>query len=105
VSGDDGAIGRIFEFEVRVRNWMPAGYLLAYKEYGSNSPLNPITYRISPVASWQGLYMPGDEERFPLRQQWLERRYGFGVRQRTNGVIGQLIASTTYTKPTIQVYG
>lgn len=104
VSSDPGAIGRILEFEIRVREWMPAGYLFAYNEYGDNSEFNPIHYRISDIPEWQGMYIAAEEERFPLRAQWIERRFGFSVRTRTNGVVMQLTSSGTYSAPATTVW-
>jgi hypothetical protein len=73
--------------EVRMRNWVPAGYFLAFNEYGVNSPLNPLARRLSDIPEDNDFHLVGEDDRFPLHAQWSERYIGFGGWNRTNGVI------------------
>jgi hypothetical protein len=80
-------IGRVGAMEVRMRNWVPAGYFLAFNEYGVNSPLNPLARRLSDIPEDNDFHLVGEDDRFPLHAQWSERYIGFGGWNRTNGVI------------------
>jgi hypothetical protein len=96
-------IGRVGYAEVRKRNWMPTGYIFMYNEYGDGSELNPLARRLAddPELNEDNLVIVGQDERFPLRAQWMERFIGFGAYNRLNGVVMQVTASGTYTAPTL----
>jgi hypothetical protein len=82
----------------------PAGYMLSASTWTPTSPW--------PVAStppqWgipRGMHIAaqssGDAENYPFEQRHFLDRFGFGTRNRLNGVVLQLVASTTYTIPAI----
>lgn len=93
----DRAIGRIKNMEVRNMGWMPDGYMFAYD--AAADP--PVAVRQDPEGELQGFRLVRTEERYPLRNAFFRRRAGMGVRNRLNGVVTQIVASTTYTTPTI----
>lgn len=102
-ANDRHILGRLRSMEVRVRNWMPAGYLFAFNEYGVNSPLNPLHRRLSDLAEDNSLHIAGTDERFPLYTQFMERFIGFGAYNRTNGVVMYIDTGNgdVYVDPTI----
>jgi hypothetical protein len=48
-----------------------------------------------------GLQLVAEDERYPIKSAHYRNRFGYGVRNRLNGVVVQLVASTSYTIPTI----
>lgn len=94
-------LGRLRHFEVRMRNWMPPGYIFGYNEYGDGSSLNPLARRMSDLPEDNNLHIAGEDDRFPLNSQFMERWLGFGAYNRTNGVVMQVTTNGTYTAPTI----
>lgn len=105
IVNDEDAIGRIVDMEVRVRNWVPAGYLFGFNEFGPNSTLNPIARRMV-------VDFPEDNDlrvvatttladKFPLQAEYAERWIGFGAYNRSNGVCMQVKASGSYAVPAL----
>ncbi len=78
--------------------WMPAEYLLGIH---MDAPA-PLKMRVDPTDTGlgQGLQLVAEDERYPIRSAHYRNRFGFGVANRMNGVMVQLVASTTYTIPT-----
>jgi len=96
---DPRAIGRIANMEVRVNDNLPDNYLFAYD--AASDP--PLAFREDEQPALNGFRNIQDNpsDNYPLRNSFFVRRAGFGVRNRANGVAVQIVASTTYTDPTI----
>lgn len=103
------AIGRVegtaISAEVQLEPMMPAGYFFAYSRAGGPEK-RPVFIREHTVAQYRGWRLVQDETRASygersLRNKRWEYIAGAGVRNRVNGVAGQVVASTTYTDPTI----
>lgn len=97
--GSARAIGRIHNMEVRVDEFMPDGYGLATDVAADP----PIAMRVDAQAELRGFRMVQDSpnDNYPLRNAFFQRRVGFGIRNRLNGVAFQVVASATYTDPTL----
>ncbi len=97
--GSARAIGRIHNMEVRVDEFMPDDYGMATDTAADP----PIAMRVDSVAELQGFRMVQDSpnDNYPLRNAFFQRRVGFGIRNRLNGVAFQVVASATYTDPTL----
>lgn len=93
---DNRAIGIFDAAEVWVKPWGIANYLLAWDETADQKPLALRT------RSGQGLSLKiaAEIELYPLRAQYMEDEFGFGVWNRTNGAVGYF-AGGAYTDPTI----
>jgi len=48
-----------------------------------------------------GLQLIAEEEEYPFKSSYWQNRFGFGAANRLNGYAMQMVASTTYTSPTI----
>lgn len=104
VADTENGIGRIIDMEVRVRNWVPAGYLFCFNEYGANSPQNPLARRLSPFPEDNTLRLVATTDladKFPLQAEYAERWYGIGAYNRSNGAVMQIKASGSYDTPTL----
>jgi hypothetical protein len=77
-------IGIFHGAEVWTRTWVPADY---YHAYASGDRRKPLSYRVDPLPQLRGLRMAGTIALFPLRAQYYEARFGFGVRNRTNSAV------------------
>ena len=90
-------IGRVSGCTVSVWDWIPAGYLVARH---MDAPA-PLLQRVDAVAGLGGgnLVNEGmlDNNAFQI-DRWMYR-FGIGTANRLNGVVTQLVASTTYTIP------
>lgn len=91
------AIGRIQNMEIRVNDTFPDNYGFA-TDLGSEPP---IVMRQDPEAELQGLRLVQDSpnDNYPLRNAFFQRRVGFGVRNRTNGVMFIVDAGGAYIDP------
>lgn len=92
-------IGAINDVAVFTWRRFPANYLFGWD---LDAP-KPLKQRVDEdvAASLRGFKLVAEQTDFPLtKSQWRDRR-GFGVANRLNGVAMQLVASTTYTDPTI----
>lgn len=78
--------------------WMPAEYLFGVH---MDAP-PPLKMRVDPADTGlgQGLQLVAEDERYPIHSAHYRNRFGFGVANRLNGVMVQLVASTSYTIPT-----
>jgi hypothetical protein len=85
--------------EVRINDDLPDNYGYAYD--AASDP--PLAFREDPQPSLNGFRSVQDDpnDNYPLRNSFFVRRGGFGVRNRANGIAFQVVASTTYTDPTI----
>jgi hypothetical protein len=92
------AIGLYGGAEIWVKPWMPAGYLFAYN--GGVSP--PLVYRERSTAQGD-LSIAAEDEAYPLRARTLEREFGIGVWNRTNGAVLFIDAGAAgaYVAPTL----
>jgi len=70
--------------EVWVKPWVPTNYVFAF-----NTTVNkPLMVRTRPTAGTTNrgsLRIAAQNESYPLRATYLEREYGVGVYERTNG--------------------
>jgi len=100
------SIGRLFDTnidaEVVIQPLMPAGYVVMY----DRAAPKPLRMRQHKLAQFQGFRLVQDETRTAYGEQSLRNKRwewigGFGVRNRTNGVVFQAVNSAAYTPPTI----
>lgn len=95
--------GVLDEYGVWIVQWdrIPAGYMLGL-HLGTSAPL---ARRVDPADTGlaRGLHMAGaeDDVKYPLRGMSYRDRFGYGVRNRLNGVVMQLKASDSYDVPSI----
>jgi hypothetical protein len=89
------AIGVFGPAEVWVKPWIPANYILAFRE-GTEKPL---VFR-ERSANSGGLVIASEFESYPLRAKALEREYGVGVWNRT-AAAALYIGGTSWVDPTI----
>lgn len=84
--------------EVRVKPWVPAGYLHAYVRGGPT----PLAMRVRREGSGS-LELVYEDEAHPLRAKGWQREFGVGVWNRTNGacLFVDSGAAGAYTAPTI----
>jgi len=87
------AIGVFGSAEVWVKPWVPATYLFAYV---AGAP-SPLVMRERPGSG--GLVIAAEDENYPLRARTMEREFGVGVFERTNGACLQITAGA-YSAPT-----
>lgn len=78
--------------------WVPAGYILGVH---LDAP-KPLKKRVDPAYTGlpRGLTLVARDESYPIESAFYEDRFGFGVGNRLNGAVLQLVASTSYTIPT-----
>lgn len=77
-------IGRFHGAEVWTRTWVPADY---YHAYAAADPNKPLPMRVDPLPQLRGLQLAAKIDMFPLRADYYEARFGFGVRNRTNSAV------------------
>ncbi|HXI15488.1 MAG TPA: hypothetical protein VNM48_03880 [Chloroflexota bacterium] len=90
------SIGILAQARVSVKPWMPANYLFAFVD-GAPAPLMMRT-RNAGSGDMELVY---DAEEHPLRARALEREFGIGVWNRTNGAALAIVANATYVAPTL----
>lgn len=81
-------------------DFVPSGYLLGIH---LEAPA-PLKKRIDPLDTGLGdgnLQLVAEEYEYPFKSSYWQLRFGLGVANRLNGYAMQLVASTTYTSPTI----
>ncbi len=89
------SIGVFDQAEVKVKPWVPSGYLFAWVR-GQQPPLAWREYR----AGSSNFRIDYENEQYPLRARQMGREFGVGVRNRVNG--GVLFSgNTSYTAPTL----
>lgn len=79
--------------------YIPSGYM-----FGLHTDVPaPLKQRVDPAETGlpQGLALMSTSAEYPLEASEWRARFGFGVANRLNGVALQLVASTTYTNPTV----
>lgn len=83
-------------------DWMPAGYIFAFVTGGALSINNPVGLREHAQSSLRGLRLiKGRNADYPLIDSFWATGFGTGVRQRGAGYVLQVVASASYTVPTI----
>lgn len=92
-------IGRVSGCWVVVWDFMPSGYMLGIH---LDAPA-PLKRRIDEADTGlgDGLVLVAEEFEYPFKSSYWQNRFGLGVGNRLNGYAMQLVASTTYTSPTI----
>jgi hypothetical protein len=92
-------IGQVSGCWVVQWDFMPTGYMLGIH---LDAPA-PLKKRIDPADTGlgDGLQLIAEEYEYPFKSSYWQNRFGFGVGNRLNGYAMQLVASTTYTSPTI----
>lgn len=78
------AIGIFSAAEVWVKPWIPAGYVFVFNKNGAPKPL---ALRTRPTAGVNrgDLRIAAQNQSYPLMATYMEREYGVGVVERTNG--------------------
>jgi hypothetical protein len=89
------AIGVFDQAEVWVKPWVPANYMFAWV-LGQRPPLAWRERR--PGSSAFGLDY--EDEQYPLRAKQMGREFGIAVRNRTNGAV-LYVGATTYANPSL----
>lgn len=90
------SIGVFASAEVWIKPWIPNGYLFAFD---ANTDLKPLVYRTRDGANALGnLTIAAEHEHYPLRAQTMDREFGVGVWNRTNGAI-LYSGGASYTAP------
>lgn len=92
-------IGRVSGCWVVQWDFMPSGYMLGVH---LDSPA-PLKRRVDPsdTGLGDGLQLVAEDANYPFISSYWQNRFGLGVGNRLNGYAMQLVASTTYTSPTI----
>lgn len=90
---DNRMIGYFGGAEVWTKPWIPANYLLCF-DAGSNA--KPLVMR-SPTVE-PGLRIVAEIDAHPLRAQYMQHKFGFGVWTRLNGAVLQF-NSGSYSAP------
>lgn len=93
---DNRAIGIFGPAEVWVKPWMIADYQFAFDSAGPK----PLAFRQREQDTLQGLRVAGEIPVYPLISKYMEREFGIGVWNRTNGAVG-FFTNATYADPTI----
>lgn len=91
----DRMIGIFGAADVYVKPWMPTGYMFAFM-FGGPAPL-VLRRRSDRTGALRLVY---EDETHPLRARVLEREYGIGVWNRTNGAV-LYTGSGTYASPSL----
>jgi hypothetical protein len=100
MNGSFVILGYVSGCWVVVWDFMPSGYMLGVH---LEAPA-PLKKRVDPAADGLGdggLQLIAEEEEYPFKSTYWQMRFGLGVGNRLNGYAMQLVASTTYTSPTI----
>jgi hypothetical protein len=93
---DNRAIGLMGPAEVWVKPWMIANYQFAF----DSAAAPPCVFRQREQGALQGLRVAGEIPIYPLLARFMERDFGVGVWNRTNGAMG-MFSNATYADPTI----
>lgn len=80
-------------------HWVPAGYFAVL-----SLAVKPLARRLHPDPQYRGLtmVMPNEASSDPLIDAYLRRRVGIGVARLGAGTVRQIVASTSYTNPTLR---
>lgn len=92
---DNRMIGYFDGFPVWTKPWVPANYILTF---AAGDPQKTLRFRISTLASEQGLFIAGEIITHPLQAQYMNFVHGVGVIGRTNGAVAYL-GGASYTEP------
>ncbi|HEV8448575.1 MAG TPA: hypothetical protein VGQ44_17215 [Gemmatimonadaceae bacterium] len=94
---DNRFIGYFNAAEVWSKPWAPANYAFATDV---SSPAKPLLRRTDDLDPQAGLHVEAELETFPLRAQYQENKFGFGVWNRLNGAVLQF-NNASYSAPTL----
>jgi hypothetical protein len=89
-------VGALADVAIFIWNWIPATYILGVD---ADQPA-PLKKRVDTVSSLRGFGLVAQQQEYPLQESFYRAREGYGVANRLNGVVLQLVASTSYTTPT-----
>ncbi len=95
VGGPGTFIGAISGVAIFKWDWVPATYIIGLN---LDAP-KPLERRIDPFPALQGFKLVAEQQEYPLNESFWRAREGYGVSNRLNGVVVQLVASTSYTTP------
>jgi hypothetical protein len=87
------AIGVFDTAEIWVKPWVPSSYLFAFNP----AQRKPLARRTRDAASGN-LRIAAELETYPLHAQFMEREFGLGVQERTNGA-WLYTGNATYAAP------
>ena len=88
--------------QVRFNARIPTTFWTVFKSYGRLDQRNPIRARFNPRYGIGAVLLAGDHIReYPLENAILYMEIGFGIGDRTNGVLVRNAGSSSYTDPTI----
>jgi hypothetical protein len=93
------AIGTFDAAEVWIKPWIVAGYLFAF-DFRSTQKTLCFRTRTGQPTGLGALAIAADHEHYPLRAQHMEREYGIGVFNRTNGAV-LFAGGGSYVSPVI----
>ncbi|OZE03177.1 hypothetical protein CH249_15410 [Rhodococcus sp. 05-2255-3B1] len=80
---------------------LPAGYVAVVATGGPNAQSNAIGVREHTNPQYRGLRLiPGAVPDYPLRESFLARTFGVGVRRRGAAAVAQITTNATYSAPT-----
>jgi hypothetical protein len=83
-------------------DYIPPGYCLMFATGGTAGLPNPVGLREHANPAVRGLrLLPGNQSGYPLQDSFYRHGFGTGVRQRGAAAVLQVVASTTYTIPTL----
>lgn len=94
-------IGRIHHMDVIVQPFMPDNYAFAWDT--NQGP--PLLERMEEAEQLRGLRLVSQEQYFPLRRSEYQRRLGFAVANRINGVALHQVTGGVYANPANLEYG
>jgi hypothetical protein len=85
-------------YVIHTKPYVPAGYALARV---TNGGMQPLVWRKHKVGKYNGLRLAGADKNYPLRAEWMENYFGFGVYNRWSAAILQFNAAVddTYQAP------
>jgi hypothetical protein len=70
--------------------------------FDAGDPRKPIRFRQHHIASMRGLRISAEFDDYPLRAQIMDAYFGFGVQERSNGVV-VYFGGGSYTAPTFSM--
>ncbi len=82
--------------------FIPEGYVIVVATGGSNSDVNPVSFREHRRPELRGLrLLPGSQSGYPLTGGYYSRGFGTGVRHRGAAAVIQVSPDATYTPPAL----
>lgn len=94
-------LGNYGDWIILQDDYIPAGYMFGFASGGPANLDNPVGIREHPNTALRGLRLvKGRTPDYPLIDSFYQRGFGTGVRQRSAGVVMQIVNSASYTIPT-----